>query len=148
RERGLELRVVEVEELASAGSGGLLAGAVAVLLDRRLLKLGIALEAERLGEANDRRGGSAGAAGELLGRLEGRLVQVVDDVPGDVLLGAGELVEPLGDVGGEGLAVLPRRAAVAARARLSAASARLSRTRLRGRLAHGAMIRPGFGFPS
>jgi hypothetical protein len=47
--------VVEVEELA-AGAAVLLGRAVAVLLDRRLLKLGIALEAERLGEPDDGRG--------------------------------------------------------------------------------------------
>ncbi len=81
------------------------ARAVAVLLDRGLLKLGVALEAERLREADDGRGGGAGAARELLGGLEGGLVEVVDDVAGDVLLRARELVEALGDVGRERLAV-------------------------------------------
>ena len=89
----------------------------AVLLDRRLLQLGIAVESERLGEAHDRRRRGVGAAGELLGRLEGRLVEMIDDVAGDVLLRARELVEALGDVVGQALACsdgsllrsLPRR---------------------------------------
>ena len=123
-------------------------GAVAVLLDRRLLKLRIALEPERLREADDGRGRGAGAAGELLGGLEGGLVEVVDDVAGDVLLRAGELVEALGDVGGERLAVRPRLAAVARRTRPCAASARLSRARLRGRLAHGGRFAPRGAFPA
>ena len=38
---------------------------------------------------------------QLLGRVERRLVEVIDDVLGDVLLGAGELVEARDDVGGE-----------------------------------------------
>jgi hypothetical protein len=71
---------------------------VAVFLDRRLLKLGIAVEAERLREADDRRGRGVGAAGELLGGLERRLVEVIDDVAGDVLLRSGEVVEALGYV--------------------------------------------------
>jgi preprotein translocase subunit SecA len=52
-ERGLEFRVIEVEELS--GARVLLRSPVAVLLDRCLLKLRIALEAERLREADDGR---------------------------------------------------------------------------------------------
>ena len=100
--------MVEVEQ--RRGRGAALGGrAAAVLLDRRLLQLGVALEAERLREADDGRRGGVGAAGELLGGLEGGLVEVVDDVAGDVLLRARELVEALGDVGGERLAVGPHR---------------------------------------
>ena len=72
-----------------------------VLLDRGLLELGIALEPERLGEADDGRGRGARAARELLRGEEGRLVEMVDDVAGDVFLGPGELVEALLDVLGE-----------------------------------------------
>ena len=85
--------------------------AAAVLLDRGLLKLGVALEAERLREADDGRRRGVGAAGELLGGLEGGLVEVVDDVAGDVLLRARELVEAFGDVGRERLAVRAGRPA-------------------------------------
>ena len=143
-QRGLELGVVEVEQ--RAGAAAAVALAMAVLLDRRLLKLGIALEAERLGEADDRRGGGVGAAGELLGGLEGGLVEVVDDVAGDVLLGARELVEALGDVGGERLAVRPRwrpaRGGLAARTRSwQQRGGTLSRSCSRR------MIRPRPGFP-
>ena len=119
RQRGLELGVVEVEQrrrrMSSPGV------AAAVLLDRRLLELGIALEAERLREAHDGRGGGVGAAGELLGRLEGGLVEVVDDVAGDVLLRARELVEALGDVGRERLAVGAGRCATAVAVRRAVA---------------------------
>ena len=103
-QRGLELGVVEVEQRRGRGAG-LRRAAAAVLLDRGLLKLGVALEAERLREADHGRGRGVGAAGELLGGLEGGLVEMVDDVAGDVLLRARELVEALGDVGGERLAV-------------------------------------------
>ena len=65
----------------------------AVLLARGLLELGEALEAERLREAHDGARRGRGAARELLGGLEGGLVEVVDDVLRDVLLGARELVE-------------------------------------------------------
>ena len=61
---------------------------VAVLLARRLLELREALEAERLAEAHDGRGGGVRAAGELLGGVEGDLVEMVDDVLRDVLLRA------------------------------------------------------------
>jgi hypothetical protein len=104
RQRRLELGVVEVEQ----GTAGRAAGGGdgrAVLLDRRLLELGVAVEAEGLREADDRRRGRVGAAGELLRCLEGRLLEVVDDVSRSVLLRARELVEALGDVGREGLAV-------------------------------------------
>ena len=57
------------------------------------LELREALEAERLREADDRRARRVGAAGQLLGRVEGGLVEVVDDVLADVLLGARELLE-------------------------------------------------------
>ena len=90
-QRGLELGVVEVEERA-VGALALALGAVGgrgpVLLDRRLLKLRVALEAERLGEAHDGRRGGVRPPGQLLGGLEGGLVEVVDDVAGDVLLRA------------------------------------------------------------
>src|SRR6266516_2192425 len=92
-QRRLELGVVEVEQLAGAV---LLRRSVAVLLDRRLLKLGITLEPERLREADHGRGRGVGAAGQLLGGLEGGLVEVIDDVAGNILLRAGELVEALG----------------------------------------------------
>ena len=108
-QRGLELGVVEVEQRAPCEVPVSAGAAAAVLLDRRLLKLGIALEAERLREADDGRRRGVGAAGELLGGLEGGLVEVVDDVAGDVLLRARELVEAFGDVGGERLAVRTRR---------------------------------------
>ena len=73
--------------------------AVAVLLDRGLLELRIALEAERLRETDDRGGGGARAACQLFSGQESRLVEMVDDVAGDVLLRARELIEALGDVG-------------------------------------------------
>src|SRR5918996_1495920 len=96
-ERRLELGVVEVEEWA-VGLAVLGGRAMAVLLDRRLLELGIALEAQRLREADYGRGRRVRAAGELLRSLEGGLVEVVDDVAGDVLLRAREVVEALGYV--------------------------------------------------
>jgi hypothetical protein len=65
------------------------------------LKLGEALEAERLREAHDGRAGGVRAARELLGGVERRLLEVVDDVLADVLLRARELVEALADLGGE-----------------------------------------------
>ncbi len=146
-QRRLELGVVEVEERALLGRA-VLRRAGAVLLDRGLLKLGIALEAERLGEADDGRRGSRGAAGELLGGLEGGLVEVVDDVAGDVLLRAGELVEALGDERGKGLRFLlglgPRRRPVAAGC---GAGRRGGRAGLRRSLAHGGLIRPASRFP-
>ena len=86
---------------------------VPVLLDRRLLKLRVALEPKRLREADDGRGRGAGATGQLLGGLEGGLVEMVDDVAGHVLLRARELVEALGDVGRQALSVRPRLPAVA-----------------------------------
>ena len=79
---------------------------VAVLLARGLLQLREALEAERLREAHDRRGRRVRAARELLGRVEGDLVEVVDDVLRDVLLRARELVEARRDVGGQRLVAL------------------------------------------
>src|SRR3982750_3224787 len=77
--------------------------AAAELLARGCLQLGEALEAERLREAHDGRARRVRAAGELLGGLEGDLVEVVDDVLRDVLLRAREVVEPGADVRREGL---------------------------------------------
>ena len=54
-ERSLQLGVIEGEEGACAGAAGRGGTGAAVLLDRRLLKLGVALEAEGLGEAHHRR---------------------------------------------------------------------------------------------
>ena len=53
-----------------------------------VLELRVALEPERLREAHDGRARRVGPARELLGGLEGHLVEVVDDVLGDVLLRA------------------------------------------------------------
>ena len=101
-ERALELGVVEGEEGAAvAGAGG--GDRRPVLLDRGLLQLRVALEAEGLGEAHHRRGRGARSPGQLLGGEEGCLVEVVDDVAGDVFLGARELVETLLDVVGKAL---------------------------------------------
>ena len=75
--------------------------AALVLVARGLLQLREAVEAERLREAHDGRAGGVRAPGQLLGRLEGGLLEVVDDVAGHVLLGARELLEAIGDVGGE-----------------------------------------------
>jgi hypothetical protein len=69
-----------------------------VLVPRGFLELGKALEAKRLREPDDGRARRVRSAGELLGRLEGGLLEVVDDIPGDVLLGPGELLEALLDV--------------------------------------------------
>ena len=104
-DRRLERVLVEREERRGRAAAADLAGgdAAPVLLDRRVLELGEALEAERLREAHDRRARGVRAARELLGRLEGDLVEVVDDVLRDVLLRARELVEPRLDVRGEGL---------------------------------------------
>ena len=96
---------------SSENSGAAAAGAsavarrrpAAVLVARRLLQLREALEAQRLREAHDRARGGVGAPGQLLGGLEGRLVEMVDDVLGDVLLRARELVEAGPDVGGQRL---------------------------------------------
>src|SRR5215213_6697943 len=53
-------------------------------------------------EAHDRRARRVRPPRELLRRMEGGLVEVVDDVLPDVLLRARELVEALADLGGEG----------------------------------------------
>ena len=89
--------------MENSGSASRLGLAAAVLLARGGLQLGEALEAERLGEAHDGRGGGGRAPGELLGRVEGDLVEMVDHVLRDVLLRARELVEARGDVRGQGL---------------------------------------------
>src|SRR3954452_870155 len=103
-DRGLELALVEREQRRrvrrAVSVPRLLAGrhAAAELLARGGLKLGEALEAERLREAHD--GGARGvrAPRELLGRLEGDLVEVVDDVLRDVLLRAREVLEARADI--------------------------------------------------
>ena len=101
--------MVEVEERRGAASAVAvrlaLGDLAAVLLDGRLLKLGVAVESEGLGEADDRRGRGVGPAGKLLGGLEGGLIEVIDDVAGHVLLRAREVVEALGDEAREALAV-------------------------------------------
>ena len=76
---------------------------VAVLLARRLLQLGEALEPERLAEAHDGRGRGARAPRELLRGVERDFVEMIDHVLRDVLLRARELVEARGDVRGERL---------------------------------------------
>src|SRR3954454_2644117 len=106
-QRGLELALVEREQRLGGGRADPAPPTrrvhAPVLVARGALQLGEALEAERLREAHD--GGARGvrAPRELLRGLEGRLVEVVDDVLRDVLLGARELVEPGLDVRGEGL---------------------------------------------
>jgi hypothetical protein len=93
--------VVEIEQGPGArrvAVGRTLGDLLAVLLDGGLLKLGITVEAERLGEPDDRGGRRVCPAGELLGGLEGGLVEMIDDVAGDVLLRAREIVEALGYV--------------------------------------------------
>jgi len=125
-QRSLELGVIEVEQRPVLRAAVALLGGVAVLLDRRLLKLGIAVEAQRLGEAHDGRRRGAGAPRQLLRGQEGRLVEMVDDVARHVLLRAGELVEALGDEAGQALAL---------------------RTRPCRGPGHGAEIRPCNGFP-
>ena len=72
-------------------------------VSRRLLELGESLEPQRLGEAHDSAGGGACASRQLLGRLERRFVEVVDDVLSDVLLRAREFIEARADVSGQGL---------------------------------------------
>src|SRR5207253_11056492 len=52
-----------------------------------------ALEPERLGEPHDGARRGVGAAGELFSGLERGLVEMIDDVLGDVLLGTGEVVK-------------------------------------------------------
>ena len=104
-QRRLELGVVEREQRRrAAASVSVGAGrAAAVLVAGRLLELGEALEAERLGEPHDRARGRARPPRELLRGLERGLVEVVDDVLGDVLLRARELVEAGPDVRRQGL---------------------------------------------
>ena len=109
RDRGLELALVEGEQRLddrrrprpARGRRALVASAV--LLARGALQLREALEAERLGEAHDRRARGVRAARELLGGLEGDLVEMVDDVLRHILLGAREFVEARLDVGAQGL---------------------------------------------
>ena len=104
-ERGLELALVEREQRLGRAARRRLAAATRRRYSSRAdaLQLGEALEAERLREAHDGRARGVRAARELLGRLEGDLVEVVDDVLRDVLLGARELVEARLDVGRQGL---------------------------------------------
>ena len=72
--------------------------AAAILLARRRLEFREALEAERLREPHDGRARGVRAAREFLRGVEGDLVEVIDDVLGDVLLRARELIEPRLDV--------------------------------------------------
>src|SRR5262249_30230619 len=112
-ERGLELVLIEREQWRGAPGGARwhgLALHAAGFLPRRRLQLRKPLEAERLGEAHHRGARSVGSAGELLGGLEGGLVEVVDDVLGDVLLRAGAVLVACADVFGQAL-VLARAAA-------------------------------------
>ena len=100
--------MIEVEECGRAAAAIAvrltLGDLVAVLLDGCLLQLGVTVEAKGLGEANDRGGGGVGAARQLLGGLEGRLVEVVDDVASHILLRAREVVKALRNEVREGLA--------------------------------------------
>ena len=96
-ERCFEFGVVEGEEHAAAG-WSLATDRGAVFLDRRVLEFGVALETERLREPDHRRGRSPGPAGQFLRGQEGRFVEMVDDVAGDILLGTGKLVDPVLDV--------------------------------------------------
>ena len=89
-------RRVETEERA-VGARLLFAARRAVLLAGCGLKFGEAFEAERLAEAHDGRRRSLDLRRELLGRLEGRLLEVVDDVERDVALGARAAVEVAAD---------------------------------------------------
>src|SRR3954471_3723110 len=147
RDGGLEVALVEREQRrrAAVAVAALVVepgrDAAAELLARRGLQLGEALEAERLGEPHDGRARRARAAGELLGRLEGDLVEVVDDVLRDVLLRARELVEPRTDVRRESLVAAGlvrglrrgRSRALHWQARYSTARAGLPSTRPRSR---------------
>jgi hypothetical protein len=81
----------------AGGAVARLAHAPILVLGRRL-QLREAVEAERLGEADDRRARGVRPARELLRGVEGGLVEVVDDVLADVLLRARELVEALADL--------------------------------------------------
>jgi hypothetical protein len=72
-----------------------------VLVAGGRLKLGEAVEAECLGEPHDGRAGGVRPPGELLGGVEGGLLQMVDDVLADVLLGAAEFLEALANLLGQ-----------------------------------------------
>src|SRR4029077_20510925 len=103
-----ELALVQGEErlggrLAVRGPDHAGGGAPAGLLARPTPELREALEAERLREAHDRRRRGVRSPRQLLGGLEGDLVEMVDDVLGHVLLLPRELVEASLDVGREGL---------------------------------------------
>ena len=95
----LELGLVDRKQRRAGQLGG---GAVLtrapVLVTRGGLQLREALEAERLREAHD--GGARGVRPprQLLRRVKGRFLEMVDDVLPDVLLGARELVEALADL--------------------------------------------------
>ncbi len=108
RQRRLELVLVEREQRRGCACAPAILGAAlgvdpAVFLARGRLQLGEALEAERLREAHDCGAGGVGAARQLLGRLEGGLVEMVDDVLRHVLLRARALVEARLDVLGQAL---------------------------------------------
>ncbi len=87
-DRGLAGALVETEQRVRLSPGATSLDPTAVLVACRVLKVGKAVESERLTEPDDRRARRVGAARELLGGLEGDLVEVVDDVLRNVLLGA------------------------------------------------------------
>src|SRR5262249_48255505 len=92
-ERRLELVLVKREQRRDVAArmpvgSGAAGDAAAVLLARGALQLGEALKAECLAEPHDGRARRVGAPRQLLGGLEGDLIEVVDDVLRDVLLRA------------------------------------------------------------
>ena len=108
-DRGLELALVQREQRRRAGRRRAVAGLRPAATRRRYSSRAGLWSSGKPSKPSacekrttvERRG--VRAARELLGGLEGDLVQVVDDVLRDVLLGARELVEPRLDVGGKGL---------------------------------------------
>ena len=88
-ERRLELAVAERQQGRLGPVPGRAGGrmrAPLVLVACGFLKLREPVEAERLREPDDCRAGRVRAPGKLFGRLERRLLEVVDDVAGHVLL--------------------------------------------------------------
>ena len=94
------------DRAAVAAAG--LSGTPSVLVARGLLQLG---EPSKPSACEKRTTvlDESSAPGQLLGRLEGRLVEMVDDVLGDILLRARELVEAGPYVGGERLVTTAAR---------------------------------------
>jgi hypothetical protein len=88
RQSRLEVRLVEREERRRrlAVPTRALRVRPPVFLTRGVLELGEPVEAERLREADDRRARRVRPTGELLRSLERSLIEVIDDVLGDVLL--------------------------------------------------------------